>query len=95
MALPAGASYLVLFQGPDGSYPALEWEECRVTVHGWSGTTVSVHHECRRFVPQAASGCPRCQSAKSDSLLLVTPFSCRTMTGGQMARILKDIPEWL
>ena len=45
IALPAGASFLVLFEGPAGSFPALEWEEGRVTVYGWSGSKVSVHHE--------------------------------------------------
>jgi hypothetical protein len=45
ISLPSGCSFLVMIEGPSGEFPAVEWNERRVTVYGWSGTVVSVHHE--------------------------------------------------
>src|ERR1700722_2810266 len=42
--LPGNSSFLVMFDGPSGNFPEVEWEEGRVTVCGWSGSLVSVYH---------------------------------------------------
>jgi len=34
--------YLVVFEGPKGEYPAVEWSKERVTVYGWPGSVASI-----------------------------------------------------
>jgi len=43
--LPSGSSFLVMFEGPSGNFPELEWKEGRVTICGWSGSVASVYHD--------------------------------------------------
>jgi len=59
IALPARASYLVLFQGPDGKFLAFGWEEDRVTVHGWSGATFSIHYEGKEIRSSGTNRVPQ------------------------------------
>jgi len=40
--MPSGATFRVEAQGPDGDTLELEYGEDRITVYGWSGSTVSV-----------------------------------------------------
>jgi len=42
--LPPETSFLVMFEGPAEQFPSVEWEDSRVTVLGWSGSVVPVHH---------------------------------------------------
>ena len=37
-----GNDYLVVFEGPEGECPAVEWSKERVTVYGWSGSIASI-----------------------------------------------------
>jgi len=36
------SDYLVVFEGPEGEYPGVQWINGRVTVYGWPGSTASV-----------------------------------------------------
>ena len=45
ISLPSGSSFLVIFEGPSGNFPIVQWEDERMTVYGWSGSVVSVYHE--------------------------------------------------
>jgi hypothetical protein len=45
MAVPPGASFLVSFHGPTENFPAVAWDDLRITVSGWSGSTFSVHQD--------------------------------------------------
>lgn len=42
LPISKGNDYLIVFQGPDHRYPAIEWSKKRITVYGWSGSVVSV-----------------------------------------------------
>jgi hypothetical protein len=42
-SIPPRATYLVVLEGPEGGYPAVEWGDRRITVYGWSGSVASVH----------------------------------------------------
>lgn len=42
LSISSGNDYLVVFEGPEGEYPAVEWSKERVTVYGWSGSVASV-----------------------------------------------------
>ena len=55
--LSSGKSYLVVFNGPDGHCPEVQWSKDRITVFGWSGSVAAVYLEgelvlsCARRVP--------------------------------------------
>lgn len=36
------SDYLVVFEGPEGEYPGVQWSKERITVYGWSGSVASV-----------------------------------------------------
>ena len=42
LTISKGSNYLVVFEGPEGQCPAIEWSKNRVTVYGWSGSVASV-----------------------------------------------------
>ena len=52
--LPSDSSFLVMFEGPSGNFPGVEWKERRVTVHGWSGSVASVYHDSK-MLPSSGS----------------------------------------
>jgi len=35
-------AYLVVFDGPEGKFPEVEWRKDRITVYGWSGSVAQV-----------------------------------------------------
>jgi hypothetical protein len=35
-------AYLVVFDGPEGKFPEVEWRKDRVTLYGWSGSVANV-----------------------------------------------------
>ena len=37
LSISNGDDYLVVFEGPQGEFPAVEWGKETVTVYGWSG----------------------------------------------------------
>ena len=37
-----GNNYLIVFEGPEGEFPAVEWSKNRITVYGWSGSVAQV-----------------------------------------------------
>jgi hypothetical protein len=42
ISISCGDHYLVIMDGPEGEYPAVEWSRERITVYGWSGSVASV-----------------------------------------------------
>ena len=56
--IPRGRDYLVMLEGPEGECPAVEYDNGRITVHGWPGSVASVLLEgqlvlsCSTRVPQ-------------------------------------------
>ena len=41
--LASGNEYQVVFEGPAGEWPAIQWSKDRITVYGWSGSVASVY----------------------------------------------------
>lgn len=37
-----GNNYMVVFEGPEGQVPEVEWRKDRITVYGWSGSVAWV-----------------------------------------------------
>jgi hypothetical protein len=52
------SDYLVVFEGPEGEHPGVQWSKERITVYGWSGSVASVFLEgkmvlsCATQVPE-------------------------------------------
>jgi hypothetical protein len=42
LSMVSGEEYLVVLEGPDGEFPAVEWSPGRITIYGWSGAVASV-----------------------------------------------------
>jgi hypothetical protein len=42
LSMTIGQDYLVVLEGPEGNFPAVEWSKKRITVYGWSGSIASV-----------------------------------------------------
>ena len=40
--LLTGNDYHVIFEGPEGEFPAVEWGKNRITLYGWSGSVAHV-----------------------------------------------------
>jgi hypothetical protein len=40
--LLTGNDYQVIFEGPEGEFPAVEWGKSRITLYGWSGSVAQV-----------------------------------------------------
>lgn len=40
--LSSGDAYQVIFEGPEGNFPAVEWSRNRITLYGWSGSVAQV-----------------------------------------------------
>jgi hypothetical protein len=53
-----GHDYLVVFEGPKGEYPAVEWSKERVTVYGWPGSVAWVFLN-RQIVLSCATRVPK------------------------------------
>jgi hypothetical protein len=43
--LAGGKECFVVFEGPSGKWPGIEWSKDRITAYGWSGATASVYLE--------------------------------------------------
>ena len=62
ISLSNGSDYLVLFEGPKGQFPVVEWSRDRITVHGWSGSVAWVLQKgqivlsCTQPVPPVPAG---------------------------------------
>jgi hypothetical protein len=37
-----GNDYQVVFEGPEGEFPGVEWSKNRITLYGWSGSVAQV-----------------------------------------------------
>ncbi|HEU5351258.1 MAG TPA: hypothetical protein VFU55_06645 [Terracidiphilus sp.] len=42
LTISQGNDYLLVFEGPKGEYPAIEWKKGKVTVYGWQGSAAWV-----------------------------------------------------
>jgi hypothetical protein len=42
LSISKDRDYLVVFEGPEGESPAVEWSKERITIYGWSGSVASV-----------------------------------------------------
>ncbi len=41
--LTNGKEYVIVFEGPAGKWPAIEWSKDRITVNGWSGSVAAIY----------------------------------------------------
>ena len=42
LLISSGSHYQIVFEGPPGEFPHVEWSKDRITVYGWSGSVAEV-----------------------------------------------------
>jgi hypothetical protein len=50
IAIPSKASFEIVAEGPNGDHLEVTYEERRVSVYGWSGSTLSVFRDGERLI---------------------------------------------
>ena len=59
--LASRKDYLLVFEGPEGQCPEVQWEKDRITVYGWSGSIAALYLDgqvildCAQRVPKIPS----------------------------------------